>query len=101
MFAKLTSVEQHNRGFSYGDASFSEAKESKEEYRGFTYNNPNVTNVDYQRNSMYYTSYEVPRQFHRFPAPAFAVLLDPHQPRNIAQDTISNIISNRYVDRQV
>lgn len=91
----------HNRGFTYSTPVFNEAYESKEDYRGFAYDNKDVPSVFYQRNSMSYTTYQVPRQYHTFPAPAYAVLIDPHKPREIAQAVISNLIANRYVDRQV
>jgi predicted AAA+ superfamily ATPase len=44
-------------------------------------------------------SYDVPESLHTYPAPAFAVLLDTHRSKHVAEEAIRNITVNRYIDR--
>lgn len=64
----------------------------------FTYDAEGVDKVDFQRLKTPYTTY-VTKQGHSFPAPAFAVLIDPHGSQRAAQRQADRLAHRRYVDR--
>ena len=47
---------QRNRILGFSSGSFNEEHEARKAYRGFTYNNPNVDKVAWQRSTAKYTT---------------------------------------------
>lgn len=90
----------HSREMAYFSSHFNEDKEDKATFRGFEYENPNTFSVRHQREEQSYSSYDIPESLHRFPAPAFAILIDPHESKTAAQATVKNMTANQYYDRQ-
>lgn len=88
----------YNRKLTYTASGFDEAYEATGAFRGFSYNHPDVETVRAQREKSY-TGF-VSSIRHWWPAPAFAVLLDPHQDRHAADAAAAALRDRRYLDAQ-